>query len=142
MEGIELDCYNTYNLMDLARYYNVDVTGLDDNKAAKEVIQELVSRNFEKQKVDQMKVDNEVFYVFNKKRADELPPLYLTKKNRVDVGILLQQSLVCLVEVDSKPFLATVRKVAYGLVQLSRITKAYEQDCAVVGFIFLGYCRI
>lgn len=81
MEEIELDCYNTYNLMDLAGHYNVDVTGLDDNKAAKEVVQELVSRNFEKQKVDQMKVENEVFYVFNKKRADELPPLYLTKKS-------------------------------------------------------------
>ena len=42
MEGIELDCYNTYNLVDLAEHYNVDVTSLDDNKAAKKVIQEQV----------------------------------------------------------------------------------------------------
>ena len=46
-----------------------------------------------------MKVENEVFYVFNKKHADELRPLYVTKRNRTDVGILYQQSLICLVEV-------------------------------------------
>ena len=60
-EGKQLEYDDTYNLINLAEYYEVDATDLENNNAAKKV---LINRNFEKRKAKQMQIVTEPLYVF------------------------------------------------------------------------------
>ena len=60
---------------------------------------------------------------------------YCTKNNKGDVGVVCKKSILCTLEVHSSPILDTVRKTAYGVIQLLRIIKAHQiEECMLIGF--------
>ena len=60
---------------------------------------------------------------------------YCSRKKRGDLAVIWCGSNVCTMEVHSSPFVATIRKLVYGIIDLLRLVKAHKvDDCKLVGF--------
>lgn len=126
------------DLNDIARHYHVDVSMYsesnrnDSNRAASKIIHAIL--NCEN---SEYTVKEEYGYIFNNINADDFVQFYITPNNRVDVAIVHELNSLCIFEVHSSPFIYTIRKLVYGIVQLLRIVKAHQiNTCSMVGFCF------
>ena len=63
-------------------------------------------------------MEAEPIYRINHVKADELGRLYTTTNNKGDVGVLLNGSSVCCMEVHSSSFVSTVKKLILGYVPI------------------------
>ena len=60
---------------------------------------------------------------------------YCSRKKRGDRAVIYCGSNVCPIEVHSSPFVATIRKLVYGIIDLLGLVKAHKiDDCKLVGF--------
>ena len=86
-------------------------------------------------KLEHCSVKREQEYLFNGIDTNNSISLYITSHNRLDVAIMFRNTVLCGFEVHSSPYIYTLRKLIYGLVQLLRIVKGYQiTDCALIGF--------
>ena len=129
-----------FHLRDLAACYNVDIAGKNHNEAAFAIIQKIVRDiSSEKGIPGNLGVEKEPRFVFNGQSADQLCRFFISKKNRGDVGIFVDdpKTNLCIIEVHSSPFVATIRKVAIDLIEILRVVKAHGiTECAMTGFAF------
>ena len=119
-----------FDLKDVAAYYKEDIASITkSNEAAVKVVKTMVGENYE--------VTGEHSFTFNNICTDDFIPFHSSENNRGDVGVWYDNSVVCTIEVHSSPFLYTIRKVAYNMLQLLRVVKAHKiNGCAMIGFAF------
>ena len=137
------DCTEeSFDLGDLAACYDVDITEKNHNEVAHAIIEKIVCKSSEREKIHvpgDLRVVKEPAYVFNGQSANQLCRFLISKKNRGDVGIYLNnpQTNLCIIEVHSSPFVTTIRKVAVGIIEILRVVKAHGiTECTLTGFAF------
>lgn len=138
--NLSIDIPNdSYNLQDIASFYDVDVSQFasnDSNKAAKKIFRDSLVKS------RRYAVEMEGSFIFNGINSDELINMYSTNNNAVDVAVTFKKtkgsvSLLCAVEVHSSPYIETIRKLVYALVPLLRVVKAHGiGECGLIGFTF------
>ena len=129
-----------FHLRDLAACYNVDIAGKNHKEAAFAIIQKIVRDiSSERGIPGNLRVEEEPRFVFNGQSADQLCRFFISKKNRGDVGIFVDdpKTNLCIIEVHSSSFVATIRKVTIDLIEILRIVKAHGiTECTMTGFAF------
>ena len=126
-----------YNLNGLAKEFKCLMSQSDSEGAAKEFIQFLMK---DIEKVETM-VKLHPTFIFNGVKSDDLFELYISKRNKADVGVMvvsgdIETNLVN-IEVNSSTMKETVLKTVYDLMELVRVVKAHEvsnEEVALIGF--------
>ena len=128
-----------YNLSKLAKEFECSMLQSNSEGAAKEFIQFLM-KDIDIKDV-KMIVELQPTFIFNGVKSDELFKLYISKRNKADVGVMVdsrdRKTNLVNIEVNSSPMKETVMKTVYDLIELVRVVKAHEvsnEEVALIGF--------
>lgn len=129
-----------YSLEDLACYYRVNISKYISgqgwgagNKAALKIINDVLKNGAAV--LDKFTIETENEFKHLGIKATEIIDFYCRNRKRGDVAVVWHKSTVCATEVHSSPFVCTVRKLVYGIIDLIRLAKGHGVgNCTIVGF--------